>query len=76
MYKFRDVKCPWCSHIFMLQIHSDITPVYECNDIESNRLGERAVCPKCSAEMAVLDGVLEGMDTKDAKIKLVLSRGI
>ena len=73
-YKYREVKCPWCDHIFMWS--ADVREgliIYEYRLKESGKLVEKAKCPKCSEDMLVLEHILEGIDTNDNRIE---KRGI
>ena len=71
-YVYREVKCPWCDHVFMwnkngregLIIHS-----YRLK--ETGEFAEEAKCPKCGEKMIVLDGVFEGVDADDDRIETI-----
>ncbi len=76
-YEYRQVKCPWCNHVFMwtkdggegLILHS-----YRIKETEENV--EEAICPKCEEKMLVLPHILEGIDTDDKRIEVIRVRGL
>ncbi len=76
-YKFREVKCPWCGHIFMWNENG-----WEDFGVRNYRLKETGEllgdpkCPKCDKNMVVLNSVLEGIDPKDDRIEISGERGI
>lgn len=79
MYKFRQVECPLCGHIFMWQKE----PVFVGNSYCTyKRKGideelENAICPKCRLEMVVIDNILKGIDINSENIEVAYtSRGL
>ena len=69
-YEYREVKCPWCDHIFMWQKNSgEGLIIHEYRLKETKELVEKAKCPKCSMDMVVLDHILEGIDVQDDRIE-------
>ncbi len=76
-YKYREVKCPQCEHIFMWSNTTrESYVVYEYRIKETGAYVEKAKCPKCAADMLVLEHVLEGIDLKDDRIETIGVRGI
>lgn len=68
-YEYREVKCPWCNHVFMWNKHGREGLLhYEYRLKGNGKLLEKTKCPKCTMEMLVLDHVLEGIDTKDDRV--------
>lgn len=66
-YEFRNVKCPWCDHVFMWNKTGDSWPLYRLK--ESKKYVGSAKCPKCGSKIVVLDHILEGIDTDDDRIE-------
>lgn len=76
-YSYREVKCPWCSHVFMWNKDGrEGLIIYEYKLKETGALVEKAKCPNCSEEMIVLDHILEGIDLNDDRIEIIGVRGI
>ena len=76
-YSFREVKCPFCDHIFMWNKDGrEGLILHEYKFKETGKLVEKAICPKCSNDMLVLEHVLEGIDTMDDRIERIGIRGI
>ena len=78
MYKWRQVKCPLCEHIFMWREESytgSSSDVYKRKGIDEEL--ESACCPKCNFEMVVAGVLLEGLDIQDEEIERIPAiRGI
>ena len=79
LYKFRQVKCPLCGHIFMWQKE----PVFVGNSYcmykrkGLNEELENAICPKCNLEMVVPNDSLKGIDINSEDIEVAYtSRGL
>ena len=71
-YVFREVKCPWCDHVFMWNKNSGEGLVFHMYKLKETReYVEIAKCPKCEMEMIVLDHVFEGIDVSDDRIETV-----
>lgn len=71
-YVFREVKCPWCDHVFMWNKNSGEGLVFHMYKLKETReYVETAKCPKCEMEMIVLDHVFEGIDVSDDRIETV-----
>lgn len=69
-YRYREVKCPWCDHIFMWNKDGRRGLImHEYKVKETGEFVQKVDCPKCSMNMIVLDHVLEGVDTKDDRIQ-------
>lgn len=69
-YKYREVKCPWCDHIFMWNENGReglILGGYRLK--ETGEYVETAKCPVCEMEIAVLEHVLAGIDLDDERIE-------
>ena len=76
-YEYREVKCPWCEHIFMWNKNgreNHILCLYKLK--ETGQYIEEAKCPKCNKKILVLDDVLEGIDIDDNRIEHIGIRGI
>ena len=76
-YKYREVKCPWCDHIFMWNENGReglIIHMYRLK--ETKEYVEEAKCPKCEEVMIVLPHVIEGLDINDERIETIGVRGI
>ena len=70
MYRFRQVKCPNCKHIFMWLNEPTGTSycLFRRKGVEEELFS--TTCPKCNLEMVVLDDVLEGIDIAGEAIEL------
>ena len=76
-YEFREVKCPWCDHVFMWNKNGGeglIIHMYRRK--ETGEYVEEAKCPKCEMKMLVLDKIFEGIDVDDDRIEHIGVRGI
>ncbi len=75
-YEYREVKCPWCGHIFMWNKNGEdrFTHLYRLKETKEY-LGNPK-CPKCGLDMVVLNSVLEGVDPKDERFEIIGVRGI
>jgi len=70
MYKWRQVKCPLCDHIFTWQEESytgSSCDIFKRKGIDEKL--ESACCPKCNFEMVVVNDLLEGIDILDKEIE-------
>lgn len=70
MYKYRQVKCPLCDHIFMWREKSYTG--LSCDIFKQKGIDEElesTCCPKCNFEMVVINDLLEGIDIQDDKIE-------
>lgn len=77
VYEYREVKCPWCDHIFMWNKNgNEGLTIHEYRLKENGKLVEKTKCPKCDMDMIVLEHILEGIDTKDDRIEIIGIRGI
>lgn len=71
-YSFREVKCPWCDHIFMWNKNGRegiILPEYRLK--ETGKEIETAKCSNCGMMIAVLDHILTGLDIDDDRIEKI-----
>ena len=76
-YEYREVKCPWCEHIFMWNKDGrEGLIIHEYRLKETGKFVEKAKCPKCDMDMIVLEHILEGIDTKDDRIETICVKGI
>lgn len=69
-YRFREVKCPLCDHIFMWSEafrEGLLLPPYRLK--ETKEFVEEAKCPKCGMKMAILEHILEGIDVDDDRLE-------
>jgi endogenous inhibitor of DNA gyrase (YacG/DUF329 family) len=77
MYKYRQVKCPRCKHIFMWLD----APMGASYCLYRRRGSEEELysttCPKCNLEMIVPGNVIEGIDINCEAVELFSTvRGI
>ena len=71
-YKFREVKCPFCDHIFMFQENGGKgLKINEYKLKDTNQNIEKTKCPKCNENLFVIPEKLEATDEKDKKIKKI-----
>ena len=76
-YEFREVKCPWCGHIFMWNKNEgEGLRTHEYRLKETGEYLGNPKCSKCDIGMVVLDSVLEGIDPKDERVRSIGIRGI
>ncbi len=77
-YKFREVKCPWCGHIFMWNENGweERIVIYHYRLKETGERLGKTKCPKCDIDMIVQSSVLEGIDPKDDRVEAIGVRGI
>lgn len=76
-YKYREVKCPWCDHIFMWNADGrEGLIIHEYRLKEEGKLAPKAKCPQCSEDMLIMEHILEGIDTNDDRIEKIGIRGI
>ena len=76
-YRYREVKCPWCDHIFMWNKDGrEGLILHKYRLKETGKFAEEARCPKCDMDMIVLEHILEGIDTQDDRIEVIEVRGI
>ena len=76
-YKYREVKCPWCDHVFMWQKNSqERLIIYEYRRKTTGGYIEKAKCPKCGMDMLVSDDSFVGLEMNDEQIEIIGVRGI
>lgn len=76
-YKYREVKCPWCDHVFMWNTDGrEGLIIHRYRLKETGEFVELAKCPMCLEEMVVLEHILEGVDVDDNRIEKIGVRGI
>lgn len=76
-YRYREVKCPWCEHVFMWNKDGrEGLIIHEYRLKETGEFVEKTKCPKCDMDMVVLEHILEGIDTQDDRIEVIGVRGI
>lgn len=71
MYKYRQVECPLCGHIFMWIEYADLPPsynVYRRKGIDEE-LGSTH-CPKCNCEMIVPSELSTGISVENESVEL------
>ena len=71
-YEYREVKCPWCDHIFMWNKNGGEGLVIHGYRLKSS--GEyvrKAKCPCCEMDMLVLNHELTGIDVDDERIEKI-----
>ncbi len=74
--RYREVKCPWCKHIFMWLKGSGDGSYYVYYNKMTKEHMETAKCPDCGKPMIVLDHVLVGVDTDDDSFEKGTVRGL
>lgn len=74
-YKFREVQCFKCKHIFMWKKENE-SVLYEYHMKDTNVLLNLAGCPKCNASILVVPHVLEGIPEDSDKVFKSGIRGI
>lgn len=73
-YRYREVKCPWCGHVFMWNRDGrEGLIIHEYRLKKTREFVEKAKCPKCDMDMVVLDHILEGIDIQDDKIEIIIT---
>ena len=71
-YKYREVKCPWCDHVFMWNKNSGEGILIHWYRLKSTgEPVEEAKCPKCGIEMVVLEHVFAGIDKDDDRFEII-----
>lgn len=68
-YKYREVKCPWCDHVFMWNKNKEGLIIHNYRLKETKEYVDEAKCPKCGEEMVVLPHVFEGVDVNDERLE-------
>ena len=68
-YRFREVKCPWCDHVFMWSRDGREGPfLWQYMLRVTGKPVETATCPMCGNEVAVLEGIFEAINVVDDRI--------
>ena len=76
-YNYREVKCPWCDHVFIWNKDGgEGLKIHEYKLKSSDEFVEKAKCPGCEMEMIVLEHTLTGIDLDDSRIIKIGVRGI
>ena len=71
-YRFREVKCPWCGHVFMWNQNSwEGLKLHEYKLKSTGEYVEKTKCPGCEMEMLVLERVFEGIDLDDKRVERI-----
>ena len=71
-YQFREVKCPWCDHVFMWNKDGREGLIFHHYKLkETGEFLEEAKCPKCASKMIVLEHILEGIDFDDERVEKI-----
>ena len=74
-YEYREVKCPWCDHVFMWNKNSGEGLLFHSYKLKSTEEPvEEAKCPKCGMEMIVLEHIFTGIDKDDDRIEKILGQ--
>ena len=72
MYKYRQVQCPLCNHIFMWIEHADLPTSYNVYGRKGMDEGLGSThCPKCNCEMIVPSDVTIGVSIEDENVELI-----
>ena len=73
VYKYREMKCPWCDHVFIWNENGKEGVFFHIYKLkETGESVETTKCPKCEMEIAVLEHVFEGIDVNDDRIELIV----
>ena len=76
-YEYREVKCPWCDHVFMWNKNGREGLIIHMYRLKGTKeYVEEAKCPKCGEVMIVLPHIFEGLDINDERIETIGVRGI
>ncbi len=76
-YIYREVKCPWCDHVFMWNKNGEEgLKVYEYKLKLTGEYLEKTKCPSCEMDMIVLEHSFEGIDIDDDRVERTGIRGI
>lgn len=68
-YVFREVKCPWCGHIFMWKKYNrEGCCIKDYIFKPTGEIAEKTKCPKCDENMIVVNNILKGLDVDDSRI--------
>ncbi len=71
-YKYREVKCPSCDHVFMWIRNNGDGLLLRWYQLKSTgEPVEEAKCPKCGMKMLVLEHILTGIDINDDRIERI-----
>lgn len=71
-YRYREVKCPWCDHVFMWNKNSGEGLLWHNYRLKTTHDPvEEAKCPCCGETMIVLEHVLVGIDLDDERVEKV-----
>lgn len=77
MYKYRQVQCPKCDHIFMWLEGPTGTSYCLYRRKGENEELHNTTCPKCNLEMVVPSNSIKGIDINDSSVELFTTiRGI
>jgi len=72
IYEYREVKCPWCDHVFMWNKNAREGLVLHKFRLKSTgEPVEDANCPQCGMKMIVLEHTFTGIDIDDDRIKRI-----
>ncbi len=76
IYIYREVKCPWCDHVFMWNKNGGEGLTFHEYKVKlTGAYAERAKCPSCEMAMLVLDHVFEGVDFDDDRVEKLKKDG-
>ena len=71
-YEYREVKCPWCDHVFMWNKDGgEGTVIHEYKLKSTGEYVEKTKCPSCEMDMLVVEHILSGIDTDDEMVEKV-----
>ena len=71
-YQFREVKCPWCDHVFMWTKDRREGLIIHWQKLKkTGEFVEEAKCPKCASKMIVWEHILEGIDFDDERVEKI-----
>ena len=71
MYRFMEIECPNCKHIFVWLEHTYKGTRYNLYRRKGyNEALESTVCPNCNMEMAVLKDKHSGINIEDSSIEV------
>lgn len=71
-YIFREVKCPWCNHVFMWQKTAEEGPItHEYRIKTTGKYIEKTKCPLCEIDMLVSDHSYVGLDMNGEQVEVL-----
>ncbi len=77
VYKYREVECPYCNHVFMW-INGESIPnkTIEYRIEGCDAILEDAICPECGRTCLIMPGILAGLREDDSRVRKFGIRGL